>query len=46
MKTQHYTAIAVFLLLFGLPLSAQADGPYIGASIGNASLLSTFWEPR
>jgi OOP family OmpA-OmpF porin len=42
MKIQHYTAIAVFLLLFGLPLSVQADGPYIGASIGNASLDDDF----
>ena len=38
MKIQHYAAIAVFLMLFGLPLTAQADGLYVGASMGNASL--------
>ena len=42
MKIQHYAAVAAFLLLFGLPLSAQADGLYVGASIGNASLDDDF----
>lgn len=42
MKTQHYAAVAAFLMLFSLPLTAHADGLYVGASIGNASLDDSF----
>jgi len=42
MKTKHYAAVATFLLLFCLPLTAQAGGPYVGASIGNATLDDSF----
>jgi OOP family OmpA-OmpF porin len=42
MKIQHHAAVAAFLLLFGLPLNAQADGLFVGASIGNASLDDDF----
>ena len=42
MKAQHYAAVAAFLLLIGLSFNAQAGGPYVGASIGNATLDDSF----
>jgi OOP family OmpA-OmpF porin len=42
MKTQHFAALAVFLLLIGLTANAQDNGPFIGASIGSASLDDDF----
>ncbi len=38
MKIQHIAALAVFLLLFALPANAGGNGPFIGVSIGSASL--------
>ena len=42
MKIQHYAAITALLLLFGLPVNAETNGPFIGASIGTASLDDNF----
>lgn len=42
MINQHYAAFAVSLLLLGLSASAEANGPYVGASIGSASLDDDF----
>jgi OOP family OmpA-OmpF porin len=42
MKIQQKAAIAASLMLLAGPISAQADGFYIGASVGNASLDEDF----
>ena len=42
MKIRHNVAVAATLLLFALPISAQADGVFIGGSIGTASLDDDF----
>jgi OOP family OmpA-OmpF porin len=42
MKTQHSAPLAAFLMLLALTTNAQANGPFVGASIGSAGLDDDF----